>query len=66
MVLPGSQKVLITATRDDPTKKLPGIEPGTTVLGRVQYIPAKYNKQTELKKEVGEDGDEFTFELKSK
>lgn len=66
MVLPGEHKVRITATRDDPSKTIPGIEPGTTVKAKKQYIPVNYNKTTELIRNVGDDGAEFTFDLKPK
>jgi hypothetical protein len=62
MLKPGHYKVEIRAIREIPGKKGPmGTEPATE-----EYIPAKYNEQTELTADVGKGSDKIDFPLKSK
>jgi hypothetical protein len=59
---PGRYKVEIRAIREIPGKKGPmGTEAATE-----EYIPAKYNEQTELTADVGKGSDKIDFPLKSK
>ena len=54
-VKPGTKRVVIRAVRNHPTKMMPGIEPGTMEPVQEEYIPAKYNRATELEANVQQD-----------
>jgi hypothetical protein len=58
---PGHYKVEIRAVREVPGEKGPMGEPKME-----DYIPAKYNDQTELTADVGKGSDTINFPLKSK
>ncbi|NOX55775.1 MAG: DUF4198 domain-containing protein [Planctomycetes bacterium] len=71
---PGAKKVEITATREvkadasklSPEEQVQLEEEGAEGTVPEQYIPARYNTQTELTAEVKESGDNtFEFNLKS-
>ena len=68
--LPGKYMVQITASRktgqmvEVPTIG-PGSQPGTMVEQTEQYIPAKYNKNTELIVEIESGSNRCDFELSS-
>ena len=59
----GQRRVEIKAYREEQVVPMPGADPQPT---RVNYLPAKYNTQSELTEQVTADGpNEFTFELVS-
>jgi hypothetical protein len=64
-VAPGTYRVEITWPK--PTgRKLPSADPGMEMEERVEAIPAKYNKSSELKVQIDSDQTVHNFELKSK
>ncbi|WP_146119377.1 hypothetical protein [Blastopirellula marina] len=66
--LPGLKRVEITATREgSPLKMKTGIEPGEMVPKVEQYLPARFNRETELEATVDPSGsNDFKFALDSK
>ncbi len=68
----GEQVVSIRAYRDvprAPDSPQPAAPPGIEsppATDRIQYLPERYNRLTELKVEVKKSGDKFTFDLDSK
>lgn len=64
----GDRRVEIRAYKDEERKPTEGepTMPGADEASRVNYLPARYNSQSELKAPVTEAGpNEFTFELTS-
>ena len=60
----GQMRVEISAERDHPTKKIPGGTKGTWVPAKENYIPDRYNVESELLVEVTHGGDNtFDFPL---
>jgi hypothetical protein len=63
--VPGTYRVEITWPK--PTgRKLPSADPGMTIDERVEAIPDKYNKNSELKVEISSDKTVHDFDLKSR
>ncbi len=64
---PGSKKVRITAIREIPGKTIPNADGTGEIPATEQYLPVRYNTQTELTAEISEDGEKgLAFELSSK
>ncbi|MEX1041829.1 MAG: hypothetical protein WDZ51_14415 [Pirellulaceae bacterium] len=64
-VAPGEKQVVIRAERDHPTAQMPGPDPGTMIPLREQFIPKRYNDNTELTAEVVQGANKFDFELEA-
>lgn len=66
-VSPGKTKVKIYASKPHPTKKTPNADPSKPDLPlMVEYIPRKYNENTELSITVEKDGETHDFRLSPK
>ena len=65
--LNGPMRVQITATRDHPTKRVPGSSPDIWVPAPVNYIPERYRgPESELRVEVPSGGNQqIEFKLQS-
>ena len=62
---PGTMEVKITARRALP-EEFWSPAPGVKIPATEQYIPAQYNEESELTKDVTEGENTFKFELTSK